>query len=112
MVMVKMTPSTSDNGSKRRSEDARMISVAYVSRLDSAPYSAPGPETVKAIVRECFVSGSWWQVVAVAAVCLPLWSYPRSEHRKSLIYSALTAIPRGPKSKLWAAAYYLDQLRP
>jgi hypothetical protein len=74
--------------------------------------SAPDPQTVKAIVQQFLVSGTWWQVVAVAAVCLPLWSYPRTEQRKSLIYSALTAIPRGPNSNLWTAAYYLNQLRP
>ena len=102
---------TSDIKSKRRSGDARIVSAAYVS-TPVAPFDPPDPQTVRAIVRECFVSGAWWQVVAVAAVCLPLWSYPRGEQRKGLIYSALTSIPRGPKSKLWEAAYYLDQLRP
>ena len=80
---------------------------------NSKPSSAsPDPQTVKAIVRDYLVSGTWWQVVAVAAVCLPLWSYARGEQRKSLIYSALTAIPRGPNSDLWKAAHFLNQLRP
>ena len=107
------TPPTSSIRSRGKSEGIRLTPVAYVSESFAGPSNVPlDLQTVKAIVQQFLQSGSWWQVVAVAAVCLPLWSYSRSEHRKSLIYSALTAIPRGPKSRLWEAAYHLDRLRP
>lgn len=97
-------PKVSRNGTK----DFAVTPAGFVSSYGIA---LPDPSSVRAIVRQCIVSGGWWQVVGVTAACLPLWSgYARSEQRKSLIHSALTAIPRGRGSKLWEAAYYLNQL--
>jgi hypothetical protein len=105
-------PKVSRRRSTNRADGFSLTPAAYVSGANSASLQPPvDPQSVKAIVQLCLVSGSWLQVVGVAAACLPLWSYPRSEHRKSLIYSALSVIPRGRDSKLWEAAYYLNQLR-
>lgn len=89
----------------------RLTAVAYVT--PSAISYANGmvdPMSVREIVKDCFTSGHWLQAMAVTAACLPLWSaYGRTDQRKVLIHSALTAVPRG-KSRLWEAAYYLNNL--
>lgn len=106
-------PTVSRERSTNSAAGFSLTPVAYVSSSEPSSYLSPfDPQSVKAIVTQCLQSGSWWQVVGVAAACLPLWTYPRSDHRKSLIYSALSAIPRGPNSRLWDAAHFLNQLRP
>jgi hypothetical protein len=104
-------PTVSRKRSMNSAAGFSLAPVAYVRGSEPSSSSPFDPQTVKGIVTQCLQSGSWWQVVGVAAACLPLWSYPQSEHRKSLIYSALSAIPRGPNSRLWEAAYFLNRLR-
>lgn len=106
-------PQISTKRSMKSAAGFSLTPVAYVSASETTTttFLPADPRSVKGVVNQCFQSGSWWQVVGVAAACLPLWSYPQNDHRKSLIYSALSVIPRGPNSRLWEAAYYLNLLR-
>jgi hypothetical protein len=45
------------------------------------------------------------------AACLPLWAaYSQNEHRKALILSAISAVPRGGGTDLNGAAEALNKL--
>lgn len=116
LLLIEGTPSVPNVSRKRSTNNAAGFSltpVAYVSGAETSSSFVPAdPQSVKGVVIQYMQSGSWWQVIGVAAACLPLWTYRQSEHRKSLIYSALTAIPRGPNSNLWGAADLLNRLRP
>lgn len=77
-------------------------------RLPSAVVDAA---SVREIVRTYIPSGTWWQVVGVTAVCLPLWvAYRQSQQRKELIHNALIAVPREHGKFLWQAAHFLNLL--
>jgi hypothetical protein len=91
---------------------ASSLTVATISAAEIIlPTGMVDTGSVRQIVRTYIPSGTWWQVVGVTAVCLPLWvAYRQSQQRKELIHNALIAVPREHGRFLWEAAHFLNLL--
>lgn len=96
----------------RASADVKMVTIAFAEGgAVGLPNAMAALSSVREVAKEFFVSGSWWQVVGITAACLPLWAaYAQSDNRRSLIQSAISAVPRGRGSRIDLAADALNRL--
>jgi hypothetical protein len=96
----------------RAGADVKMVTIAFAEEGSvGLPNAMAALSSVREVAKQFFVSGSWWQVVGITAACLPLWAaYAQSDNRRSLIQSAISAVPRGRGSRIDLAADALNRL--